>query len=244
MTVTFRNTSRSACLDGGLGYSLERRGDDGRWGPAGFRGIFPAMLVTLAPGESSSVSFTADDGSFDDAEGAFPLQPGRYRMVQSWRPDYDPREVVSASWEFGLKLDAASRCGKPARAADVRLTASTGPLTLLRIVNDGGVCAQVPASIALERVLGDGSTEPVGAVTTSPCSITTVTPGRAIGYGFFGPAVAPQLDPGSYRATATATAAPLAGPDQALPLTVDFELTETIPGGPGPIVDCVPPPWL
>ncbi|MDO8213257.1 immunoglobulin-like domain-containing protein [Conexibacter sp. CPCC 206217] len=240
LTVTFTNTSPQACLTGGVGYRVERRGGDGTWVLARLSVPFPAIPAHLPPGSSASVSFTADDRWLETRDGSFPLLPGRYRITQQWSGRQG--EVVAGTYEFGLRARADSRCGQPSRAAAARLAGGTSVMDLVRIANEGGVCVRPPGEIEIERVFGDGSAAPVATVQPSPCASPIVMPGTSLGYGFQH-GWAPLLEAGRYRAVTSADAVPLGGPDQALPLTVEFELDEAIGGEPLPIVDCAMPDW-
>lgn len=242
LTLTFTNTSPSACLVGGYGFLLERPGIGPVWQPLDHRVAVPAIALTLSPGRSLTTQFTADDRFFDDANGAFPLQPTLYRVTQQWQVGETNGQPVRATWEFALTVDGDSRCGQPARAAAATLKIGERAWGhgLLRLVNAGGVCVRPPAEISVARVLGDGTTEPAGTMTRVWCEdrLPLLPPTRQTGYDRQNGAA--ELAAGRYRATATAVAVPAGGPDQAIPLSIDFELDRPI-GGDEPLIGCMLP---
>lgn len=246
LTMTFTNTSRAACLAGGVGFDVERSDGGPGWTPARLNVAVPAVGVLLMPGRSSTISFTADDSLFETGAGDFPLQPGRYRIRQHWQAVTTVGGAIDGTWEFELTLDDDTRCGQPTRLMSARPTFAVGRLWgsgLVGIFNEGGVCLRVPAQVTLERVLGDGTTVVAATLTRAQCTSddAILTPNRSAGYDLPVSTVTPLLEPGRYRFTTTAVAVPAGGADQALPVTIDFDLAEPISGGgAGPIGCAVP----
>ncbi len=200
--------------------------------------------MILRPGQRQTISFVADERAFIAASPtALPLPAGRYRIVQRWSAS-GQSAVVIGTWEFALRGYApGARCGPADRTPAASVRADLLTWSVVRINNDGGVCLQVPETLQIERVLGDGSVEPAGTIERGPCPGSLLTPGNFSTYGAWGTEM-PRLVPGRYRVAAAVTAVPVGGPDAALTPAVEFELTQPYGGGIGPIPSCVPPDWL
>lgn len=251
LTLTFTNTSPTACLAGGLGYDVERVDDNGIWQRTGFNAPFPAIAVLLKPGQRQALTFVADERSFvAPSATALPLPPGRYRIVQRWSANQtDPATgqstVVTGTWEFMLRgFGRDARCGPAERTPSARLSADVQGTSMLSLVNDGGVCLLLPDAIALERLGDDGSVAPAGTVALGTCAGPLATPGGGGRYGSAWGTTSPVVPPGRYRATAVVTAVPVGSPDVPLTRTVEFELTEPFGGVYVPIPPCPFAPWL
>lgn len=231
LTATFTNTNTIACLSGGIGYGVQRL-VDGTWTDAGLglRLIFPAIGVTLTPGRTQPLVFTAPTGA-----DALPL--GRYRLTKSWSgaTATQPAATVESTWEFSVVPGPATpdpdRCGPVdgvARAAVTldRATVSAGQQLVATITNSGSVCLKGELErYALFRDLGDGRREPVRVVWPDlPARYEVLQPGqsRAVPIAVLDAA---QMPPGRYLASFQIWVPPTSDAIQMVDAQVFFEVT-------------------
>jgi hypothetical protein len=197
LTLTIANTG-TACLSGGVGYTIEARSGSG-WVPVDLRLLFPALAIRLEPGATRQVVFTAPAGA--------EMAPGRYRLTQQYSGATGP---VAVAWEFdyvwpnpGPNPDSCGPANGVVRAEATldRTSATAGQQIVMTVRNSGERCLQGDdMRFSLERQTGPDTWAPVELIFPAlPIRWFRYEPGRSLDFTF---AVDGEtMPPGHYRAT-------------------------------------------